>query len=101
MSGPNQEQPNSSLGSSNANRANLTLDFSRPHQRNYERMAGDRNREQSGFVSSSTWTTGDDRWYKAQSSDASSNVVNRPIQVSKVTNSQSDIVENQLRILFG
>lgn len=75
----------------NNNSRNLYLDFSRPYERYYNRVRGVRRPVQSGFISSTSWTPNDAMWYKAQTVYAPSDVIiSRPIQDSRVTNSQSD-----------
>lgn len=100
MSRQDQDQPRAS-GSQQGTRdiSHLTLSMSRPYEKLYERRTGERNPQQSGFVSSSTWTTGDTRWYRAQTLTLPSND-DRTTQDSKVTSSGSDDLQRAFRALI-
>lgn len=80
---------------------NLYLDFSRPYEKNYERVRGERRPVQSAFVSSTSWTANDATWYKAQTTYAPSNIGNGAAQDCRITCSQNDIDNHLLRELLN
>lgn len=89
-------------GMSNSQSESHNIDV---YQSQYKRINSEGVRpQQSGFVSSTSWTTGDSRWYKNQINRTNS-VGSRKIQHKDVSSSDgkiSDVDVNQyLRRLFG
>lgn len=82
-------------------RRNLYLDFSRSYETYYDRQEGVRRPIQSGFVSSTSWTPNDAKWYKAQTVYAPSNTSTGPAQDPQISNSQKDLDNHYLRELLN
>ena len=80
---------------------NLYQDYHRSFETYYDRERGERRPVQSGFVSSTTWTANDYKWYKAQTVYAPSNMRNGAVQDSRVTYSQKEIDEHLVRELLN
>lgn len=97
----NQNAQNQHLPLQRASRSNLYLDFSRSYETYYDRQRGQRRPVQSGFVSSTSWTTNDAMWYRAQTTYAPSNISSGPAQDSRVSCSRKDMDDHALRELLN
>lgn len=60
------------------------------YQKYYEQNSGIRKPEQSGFVSSTQWNSGDSKWYAAQTIHSSSPFITRPVQNHQVSSSENN-----------
>ncbi|KAG8250545.1 hypothetical protein J6590_088727 [Homalodisca vitripennis] len=67
----------------------------------YRRTHGERKPVQSGFVSSTKWTLGDSKWYKAQTVYTTSQYSSGPPQDSKVSSSKDHYDNFYLRELLS
>lgn len=86
---PRQQGRQQGQPSGSRNRPNLYLHFPRPYEQSYNEREGVGERAaQSGFVSSTTYTAFDLKWYKMQTVYAPSrNATLKPVQDSQITNS--------------
>lgn len=107
---PQRNPPGQASGSTGTTaRRNLYLDFPASYQTYYERQngshpssfRGQRKPDQSGFVSSTSWSPGDTTWYKAQTVYATSEISSGPTQDPKVTCSRKESDNHYLKELLN